>query len=313
MTTTRYSMLALVTASLIHLIAGQDTCLFCLGSPLPTPSEIVASVNQTCLELQTDANTNDTSMTCNDFQDLYSDTCCGRQIEPLPPGYVDCPICADPTHTPQDPSAVFVAGLLTLSCQVAYLDFDTLKLPESNCTFWQSTGTDLCLCGNSTPPTNNDCTLCQGGGALPFPMREVVPGRLCTQVQADAKRDVLERCDLWQDTFGVYCGCGNQDPIDEPICRICDKLLPKPQELVDLVTLDGDEISSSCGELEFDANEAGAASCAEFQEFYGGVCCQFTDPPAVETQPPEDGAFGLVRYECSSVAGLVALVMLWNM
>jgi hypothetical protein len=310
MSPTVYSVLALVTARLVHPIAGQDTCLLCFG-PLPTPSEIVASVNQTCLELQTDANANDTSMTCTEFQDLYSDTCCGRQIEPLPPGYVDCPICVDPTHTPQDPSTVFFAGVQTLSCQRAY-NFGTLRLPESNCTFWQSTGTDLCLCGNSTPPPSNDCTLCQGGGALPFPRREVAPERLCTQLQVEAKRDLLERCDLWQQTFGVYCGCGNGQSADEPICRICDKLLPRPLELVDLVTADGDEISSSCGELEFDANEPGAASCAEFQEVYGGACCQFTDAPGEGTQSPKDGAFALVRYS-SVVAGLAALVMFWNM
>ena len=76
-----FSILALVTASLVHPVAGQDTCLLCFGFPLPTPSEIVASVNQTCLELQTDANANDTSMTCTGFQDLYSDTCCGQQLE----------------------------------------------------------------------------------------------------------------------------------------------------------------------------------------------------------------------------------------
>jgi hypothetical protein len=303
MSPTVYSVLALVTARLVHPIAGQDTCLLCFG-PLPTPSEIVASVNQTCLELQTDA----TSITCIDFQNLYSDTCCGQQIDPEPPGFVDCPICADPTHKPQDPSAVFVAGIQTLSCEMAY-DMVPLRLPEPNCTLWNSMGTDLCLCGNSTPPPLNDCTLCQGGGALPFPKREVAPGRLCTQLQVQAKRDSLQRCDLWQQIFGVYCGCGFQEPTDEPICRICDKLLPNPLYLVDLVTPDGDEISSSCVELEFDANEPGTAPCAEYQEDYGSVCCNFTDAPEA-TQPPEDGAFALVGY--SSVAGLAALVVLWN-
>jgi hypothetical protein len=309
MTPTRYYILALATASLGRSIAGEDACLLCFGFPLPTPSEIVASANMTCLELQTDANVNDTSMTCTDFRDLYSDTCCGQQIGPLPPGYVDCPLCADPAHTPQDPSVAFLAGINTLSCERAY-NLDTLRLPESNCTFWQLAGTAMCRCGNSTPPVKNNCTLCQDGEALPFPRREGAPEKLCTQLQLEAKRDLPERCDLWQETVGVYCGCDNEEPVDEPICRICDELLllPKPLKLVDLVTPDGDEISSSCGELEFDANELGAAPCAEFQEVYGDVCCQVTDLPGAGTQPP-DGAS--VRYR-NVAAGLAAIGMLWN-
>ena len=196
----------------------------------------------------------------------------------LDPDHVDCPLCADPTHRPQDEFSIFDAGFATLTCRDAF-DLGDLRLPLENCTFWQSRGDVICQCASS-PPIQNNCTLCEDGGSLPFPRREGSPGKLCAVLQVEAVRDTPDLCPTWQATFGTYCGCEN--PIatapEQEICRLCgDNVdLPDPNLVVPYVTTPVDfffESSKSCGQLEFSANIPGA-NCDELRGLYGGECCQ---------------------------------------
>lgn len=202
---------------------------------------------------------------------------------------IDCPLCADPSHTPQDPLSRFVAGdETTLTCQSAF-DLGPLQLPEANCTFWQSRGDLVCQCAEEAPAPN-ECTLCESG-TLPEPLKEGLPGKVCSAVQVDAVRDEPELCLVYQQTVGVYCGCDN--PLataeDQDVCRLCGGSVELSVPLFPIVIVDeeGVNIQTTCVELEFLANLPGAAAdCQEFQQQYGeSGCCP--DPP---TQSPTDGA-----------------------
>jgi hypothetical protein len=205
---------------------------------------------------------------------LSTPTSLAAQIEPEPAGYVDCPLCANETHIPQDAFSIFTSGDNTLTCQTAF-DLGTLRLPEENCTFWQNRGDTICQCA-AEPATPNDCTLCEDGGALPAPRKEGAPGRLCAQLQIDAKRDFAEHCIVWQQTVGVYCGCENPlaTSAESEVCHMCgpETDLPDPVSIVPLLTDGNEETSTSCGELEFASNLPGA-SCLQFQVLYGGGAC----------------------------------------
>mmetsp|Transcript_61821 Transcript_61821/g.170952 ORF Transcript_61821/g.170952 Transcript_61821/m.170952 type:complete len:260 (-) Transcript_61821:176-955(-) len=201
--------------------------------------------------------------------------------------WVDCPLCADPSHFPQDPLSRFVSGADTWTCQSAF-DLGNLTLPVENCTFWQSRGEIICQCAEG-PPETNDCTLCEDGSTLPEPLLEVLPGKMCAEVQVDAKRDEVDTCIVYQQTIGIYCGCDNPQAISpgQEVCRLCgDRLLPEPLTLVSLVTPDNAQVDTACVELEFAANLPGG-DCSELQLLYSESCCP--DEPTPDPDP-EDGA-----------------------
>jgi hypothetical protein len=200
---------------------------------------------------------------------------------------IECPLCSNSTHTPQDPLSRFVAGDQTLSCQSAF-DLGPLELPPENCTFWQSRGDLICQCAAEAPEAN-DCTLCESG-VLPEPLKEVLPGQVCSVVQVDAKRGSADLCVVYQQTVGVYCGCDNPEATaaDQGVCRLCggEQKLPVPLSLVAVIDEEGEEIATSCVELEFLANIPGS-NCQEYQELYGNENCCLMESP---TKAPVDGA-----------------------
>jgi len=213
-----------------------------------------------------------------------------------------CSLCSNSSHIPQDPFSRFVVGSEAYTCQTAY-ELGPLELPQDNCTFWQSRGETICQCAEEPPPDANDCTLCESG-TLPSPLKEGIPGKVCSAVQVDAKRGDEDLCVIYQQTIGIYCGCDN--PIathkNQNVCRLCggtdgqeEERLPVPLFLVpviidedtDTTTTSSEEVigMSSCVELEFEANLPGA-NCKEYQELYGKKNCCLTESP---TKAPKDG------------------------
>lgn len=235
---------------------------------------------------------------------------------------IDCSLCADPTHTPQDASSVFVAGSNTYTCQTAF-ELGVLQLPVENCTFWQSRGDTICQCAESAPEPN-DCTLCEDGSSLPQPLLEGIPGRACAQLQVDARRDSVEMCLVYQQTFGTYCGCNNSvietnDTSNENgsgVCRLCNGtiLLEDPTKLVPLLSSGSNNVTGeiSCVELEFEANLPDSDECNEYQLLYQDACClQVTNPPESED---DDGDGGAGRFADTTWMGclLITLFLSWS-
>jgi hypothetical protein len=239
---------------------------------------------------------------------LFSKCVQGDQIPPEPPGYVDCSFCSEPGHVPQLNYSAFSSGKSVYSCQNAF-ELGVLRLPQENCTFWQSRGASICGCASEAPPENN-CTLCEDGSSLPEPLMAGVPGKLCAQLQAEAKWDEPENCVVWQQTIGVYCGCGNPQAtaVGQEVCRICgegDEVnLPDPLLAVPLLTDLGEETSSSCGQLEFEANLFGA-SCDQYQIFYSKECCTSTIEEPESTD--DDGTYS----QSVHLSGLVAILVVF--
>lgn len=217
---------------------------------------------------------------------------------------IDCPLCADPTHFPQDPEARFVSGADTWTCQSAY-DLGNLTLPADNCTFWQSRGEVICQCAEG-PAETNECTLCEDGSSLPDPLLEVVPDRICAEIQVDAIRDEAELCVVYQQTLGVYCGCDNPEATSagQEVCRLCGGTtpLPNPLTMVPVLSSTNEVVETSCVELEFAANLPGVG-CSEFQQLYEEICC----PEPVVDPEPEDGASSLVTSTWLGVSVFVLL------
>jgi hypothetical protein len=221
---------------------------------------------------------------------------------------IECPLCSDPSRSPQDPFSIFVAGEATMSCQTAY-DLGPLRLPELNCTFWQQRGDTICQCGTQDTSTPNTCTLCESGEALPSPFLEVRPNTICGQLQIEARRDVLENCVIWQQTYGVYCGCNNSivtgDGYD--VCRLCeDDEVFDPMAMVDYQRAEereATEESLSCGEVEFLANLSNN-SCSELTSMFGASCCRDA-PVSIPSQAPsvetKDSASSTVKMSLVSL------------
>jgi hypothetical protein len=218
--------------------------------------------------------------------------------------YIDCPLCANETHTPQDPFSIFVAGDATMTCQTAF-DLGPVQLPKSNCTFWQRRGETICQCA-AEPPPRNLCTLCQNGKSLPDPFLEVLPGMVCAELQLDARRDDPTNCVLWQQTYGFYCGCDNDPPMELNICRLCGDT----SELLDPMASTFENGTFSCGEAEFDVNlPENDSKCDEYISIYANRCCSElpTSTPSTSPTTLESGGVqkaGLVSY---LVFGLVTL------
>jgi hypothetical protein len=221
---------------------------------------------------------------------------------------VECPLCSDPTYTPQDPFARFVSGTETLTCESAF-DLGTLLLPLENCTFWQSRGDLICQCA-AAPLEANDCSLCESGD-LPEPLKEAVPGKVCAAVEVDAKQGSPDLCVVYQQTIGVYCGCENQQNttnITLEVCRLCggDMELQFPLAPVAVVDQDGKDTKTSCVELEFAANVPGA-NCQEFQDLHGqSICCETAAP----TPAPFNGAAPFSSYSVLGMAMVGVLALL---
>ena len=243
-------------------------------------------------------------------------------LSPGDDNYVACPLCADVSHTPQFNFSVFTSGANVFSCQSAY-KLGTLNLPPENCTFWQSRGSTICGCASEPPVTNNDCTLCEDGSDLPEPFMAVgsgssSSGRLCAQYQADAVWDDPDNCPLWQQTIGIYCGCGNTPQLvtdDKEICRICDG-----DDENNLLTLDAllevsveptthseqSSGSKSCGELEFEANFLVGADCNQYLALYRQECCK---PKEVEQkEEPIDDSESAAYHHSYSYAVIIVYV-----
>lgn len=248
-------------------------------------------------------------------------------------GMIDCPLCGDPSFSPQDPFSVFATGdaaATVLSCQTAF-DMGPVRLPAQNCTFWQKRGSTICQCASQSTTTTNDCKLCADGAFLPNPYLEGRPGVTCAELQIQARRDDPEHCVVWQQTQGVYCGCNNTDSVEngEEVCRLCGSDNPDLIRPLDMVTAisranEKDETSAtmSCGEVEFQANlPENQGQCNEYLTLYGSQCCRTLPPPTVApseapTLADLDGAipgFRLQRlHVVSTVVGVVAIV-LWGL
>jgi len=242
-------------------------------------------------------------------------SCChGQQGGAL----VDCPLCADPTFSPQDPQARFVAGTEVLDCQTAF-DLGNLTLPQENCTFWQNRGETICQCA-AGPPAVNQCQLCEDGTPLPDPLRAALPGTPCVLVQVAAQRDEMQYCPVYQETFGVYCGCHNNNNNNNPngtanVCRLCGGTneLPDPLMTVSFTrnTIATSSNQTSCVELEFAANLPDA-DCAEFQLLYQKSCCP--TPPSKPTTSsggsPVPGTALSIWIWIASIAGVAGGLLL---
>ena len=265
---------------LLHSISAQ-VCLLCQTFNLPDPSRNVAfqaaknysqtPSQSTCgvIESLGSLNLND----CSGYQKLYGQQCCHNvtqnQTGTTQPTQ-DCRLCINQNDSPQNLQATFSVGSATLSCQTAF-DLGALQLPESNCTLWQNRGATVCKCTTNATIPVNDCLLCRSK-ALPSPQMEGSPGKLCSELQVDARRDLASRCPVWQETYGVYCGC-DFNASSPNTCRLCGGTteLPNPLQAVDLISNSGPS-TSSCGQLEFQSNLP-QYSCSQFQQLYAGNCC----------------------------------------
>jgi hypothetical protein len=214
---------------------------------------------------------------------------------------VDCPLCSDPSHVPQDPFSIFVAGDATMSCQTAF-DMGPIRLPAQNCSFWQQRGTAICQCASESPPTNT-CTLCENGQSLPNPFLEGRPGVTCAELQIQARCDDPEHCGIWQQTQGIYCGCDNDVEPQDGVCRLCGSDTAewiRPLEMVSVVTTiittttsrasnnNGDDTTTmmSCAEVEFQANlPENQEGCDEYVALYAEQCCR---EPLTATLAPSE-------------------------
>jgi hypothetical protein len=191
--------------------------------------------------------------------------------------YIDCLLCENSTHFPQDPFSIFLAGDATLTCQSAY-DLGPIRLPKENCTFWQNRGATICQCA-AEPPPKNECKLCEDGSKLPDPLLEGRPGLACAQLEIKAKRDSPENCIVWQQTQGVYCGCDNVivTSNEKNVCRLCSEKSDLLDPLTMVFQTDNRGLSSgvSCGELEFTVNlPENKGKCGEAIAMYGKHCCR---------------------------------------
>lgn len=120
----------------------------------------------------------------------------------------------------------------------------------------------------SSQGSNNNCTLCQDGSNVPFPLREVLPGgTTCAALSIDARRDDPENCIYHQGVVGTYCGCNNTNAV----CRLCSdkRLLPDPLRVVD---------QRSCIQHEFRGSLH--KNCSAHQVLYSTDCC-LDDIPSV--------------------------------
>jgi hypothetical protein len=241
---------------------------------------------------------------------IHAQTTSNTTDNELEEDWMDCPLCADPTHFPLDPLSRFVSGAETWTCQSAF-ELEDLTLPSDNCTFWQSRGEVICQCAEG-PPEVNECTLCEDGSALPNPLLAAIPGKICAQLQVDAKRDQAEFCIAYQQTIGVYCGCDNPlaTAAGQEVCRLCGdtsgdttQIMADSMKMVSLMADNGNTVEASCGQLEFSANLPGE-DCSDFQLLYSESCCVEAPTPSPS---PEDGAPLVVA---SSWLGLSLLMLL---
>lgn len=217
---------------------------------------------------------------------------------------IECPLCADPTHVPQDPNALFVSGDNTYSCQTAF-DLGTLQLPAENCTFWQSRGETICRCAASAPEPNT-CTLCDDGSSLPTPLLTATTDSSCAEIQVDSRRDEADLCSVYQKTFGIYCECENVASQQVEACRICgDSFLPTPTATLSFEDPENSNqtITTTCVELEFSANLPDAI-CSDFQALGTADCC--AQPTLAPTDPPSSAFL----FTTSRLLILVSLAML---
>jgi hypothetical protein len=102
-----------------------------------------------------------------------------------------------------------------------------------------------------------------------------IPGTSCAQLQVDAKRDLADRCPIWQQVIGNYCGCNNT--VSDSICRLCGE--GATFDVKKMVTGLEENSTISCGELEFLANLGGTGfDCKEYQFIFEDQCCEEVEP-----------------------------------
>ena len=312
-----------------------------------TCGALEAAVTATATATATATNSSSTSITstsCDLSQiSLYQQDCCRNApgtLLPPPPAdgsldydydydYVDCPLCANhPQETPQAPYNIFDAGKATMTCQTAY-DLGVLYLPPNNCTFWQDRGATICQCGAEPPTEHHKCGLCgttngnddadDNDNVVLLPLPDPTRGlgdKICAEWQIRAGWDLPERCTAWQQTIGIYCGCETttSEPAPEAVCRLCPtKLLPNPNHVLFLLASDDNHIqtSSSCGELEFQANLPGAAAgCKQYQTLYGEECCQEEEDLTDIQDSPDTSDGAMVAIQSSMSMRSVSTVLL---
>ena len=274
---------------LLHLASAQTSsridCRICGDdSFLPEPFRPVVNLETNretvCANIEAMANDGVTSEDeCATFRNNYESICCAITEPPPDDGLIFCPICRLPGHAPQDPLARFdMGGSVPISCETAVSLTDTLRLPPPNCTAYQNLGKIVCECAE-TPRPANDCMLCQDGSDLPQPLRLVNPANddTCLDIEVEAKRADPNFCSDYQQTYGDYCGCDTSPPPQKPVCRLCGGTtrLPRQLQLIPLVGDAGEELTKTCGRLEWEANAIG--NCENYQDLYGGKedgCCE---------------------------------------
>jgi hypothetical protein len=132
---------------------------------------------------------------------------------------------------------------------------------------------------------------------------------MCAQLQVQAKRDYPERCIVWQQTVGIYCGCDNPAVTSlagQEVCRLCGDTvdLPNPVTNVPLLTETNEETSTSCGELEFSSNLPGA-TCDQYQALYGEACCLNAVPATTDDDEETDGALAPLSMKIFSFLAMI--------
>ena len=132
---------------------------------------------------------------------------------------------------------------------------------------------------SSQGSNNNNCTLCQDGSNVPFPLLEVLPGgTTCAALSIDARRDDPENCIYHQGVVGTYCGCTNNNTnVVGVVCRLCsdERLLPDPLRVVD---------QRSCIQHEFRGSLH--QNCSAHQALYSTDCCLDDIPSASPSLSP---------------------------
>lgn len=221
-------------------------------------------------------------------------------------GYDVCPLCKVDGHQPQGYGTFYMDGQV-ITCDDAYTM--ELRLPEENCTAWQNRGEELCGCA-AEAPLGNECTLCQDG-PLPQGLLAGIPGTTCAQLQVDAKRDLPDRCPIWQQTMGVYCGCDND--LSDNFCSLCGEGFEfDPSKMVDGLISSVERAATTnkiaCGELQFIANLPGSDyTCEQYKFFFDDKCCdaiEDNDLDELDAALMTGGGGGITFFAISSIVAL---------
>jgi hypothetical protein len=177
-----------------------------------------------------------------------------------------CPLCIDNVE----------ATVTTMICETLAAAADLLTndtYTEEICAGIQYRGVTAGCC--DAPPTF--CNLCEQGGRLPEPDLKV-SALTCSQIGGVASFFGNATCEVYQATYGVYCGCEN--PLaSENACRICGDDVPlEHRTLVPASKFQNTAEAPAkrfCGALEFFSQFSTdpLPGCADYQAEFGASCC----------------------------------------